>query len=140
MEWSGYSIKSNGRETHRYGRIKVGGIGILTHRYAYQLAHGEIPAGMSVCHRCDNPLCCNPEHLFIGTHKENMRDMSDKGRASKHSHPVKKGELSPKAKLLDAQIIEIRSRRTDGETVTSLAAAYGVHHSYISRVARGIRR
>lgn len=140
LEWSGRTIKSNGRESHRYGRIKVGGRDILAHRYAYTLAHGEIPSGMSVCHHCDNPKCCNPEHLFIGTHRQNMGDMATKGRASKASNPKPTGEKSPTAKLLDSQVEEIRARRASGETVTSLAYAYGVHHSYISRLARGIRR
>ncbi|MDR2506585.1 MAG: HNH endonuclease [Candidatus Accumulibacter sp.] len=140
LEWTGYTVKSNGRESHRYGRIKVGGRDILAHRYAYKLAHGEIPRGMSVCHRCDNPKCCNPEHLFLGTHRQNMGDMAAKGRAARISNPKPTGEKSPTAKLLDTQIEEIRARRAAGETVTSLAAAYGVHHSYVSRLARGIRR
>lgn len=140
LEWSGHTVKSNGRESHRYGRIKVGGRDILAHRYAYTLARGEIPHGMSVCHRCDNPKCCNPEHLFLGTHRQNMGDMAAKGRAARISNPKPTGEKSPKAKLLDAQIAEIRARRATGETVTSLAAAYGVHHSYVSRLARGVRR
>ena len=140
LEWTGYTIKSNGYEAHRYGRFNIGGKRLLAHRYAYILAYGEIPLGMNVCHHCDNTKCCNPEHLFIGTQKENMRDMVEKGRSSKPSYPKPKGEKSPCAKLLDAQIIEIRSRRSLGETTTSLAAAYGVHYSYISRLARGIGR
>lgn len=140
MEWTGYAIKSNGRESHRYGRIKIDGKGILAHRHAYALAHGSIPAGMNVCHRCDNTRCCNPNHLFLGTHRENMADMAGKGRAAKISNPKPTGDKSPCAKLLDAQIAEIRIRRSSGETITSLAAAYGVHHSYISRLARGICR
>ena len=140
MEWTGHTVKSNGRETHRYGRIKIGGRDILAHRYAYALANGEVQQGMSVCHRCDNPKCCNPEHLFLGTHQQNMGDMATKGRASRISNPKLTGEKSPTAKLLDTQIAEIRARRSAGETVTSIAAAYGVHYSYVSRLARGIRR
>jgi len=140
LEWTGHTVKSNGLESHRYGRVKVRGCDILAHRYAYTLTHGEIPRGLSVCHRCDNTKCCNVDHLFLGTHRENMSDMAAKGRAARIPNPKPTGEKSPTAKLLDAQIAEIRVRREFGETVTSLAAAYGVHHSYVSRLARGVRR
>lgn len=139
-EWTGTTLRSDGRESHRYGRFTRGGKKHLAHRYAYERAIGRIPEGMEVCHRCDNTLCVNPAHLFLGTHAENMADMSRKGRARKTGDPKPKGERSPTAKLSDAQINDLRARRALGETVTALASAYGVHHSYISRVARGIRR
>ena len=69
-----------------YGRLKVSlgsrdrFVFTSAHRYAYQIWNGEIPGGMCVLHRCDNPPCCNPEHLFLGTHSDNMRDMHTKGR------------------------------------------------------------
>lgn len=138
--WTGNTVKSNGSEKHLYGRLKHKGKSVLAHRFAFEMKNGEIPKGFCVCHKCDNPRCCNPDHLFLGTHKENMADMSKKGRASKKSTPGKRGELSPKCKLSELQVSEIRERRVKGETVTSLSKVYGVHHSYISRIANNNRR
>lgn len=140
IEWAGVTLKSNGRDSHRYGRFTQSGVKQLAHRVAFERANGPIPDGLMVLHRCDNTLCCNPGHLFLGTHADNMADMRSKGRANRRPPPPRRGEASPVMKLRDAEITEIRSRRASGETVTSLAAAFGVHYSYISRVARGIRR
>lgn len=70
------------KHTNGYGQIGSGGRGrpLLSHRVSWQLTNGDIPAGMVVCHKCDNPLCCNPAHLFLGTQADNLKDMTDKGR------------------------------------------------------------
>jgi hypothetical protein len=73
--WGKRNSKS-GHENNRYGTIGVG-----THRLAWELANGPIPDGMQVLHKCDNPRCCNPDHLFLGTQQVNMADMARKGRA-----------------------------------------------------------
>lgn len=68
------------RQLNGYGHLSFHGETTSAHRVAYELAHGPIPDGLIICHRCDNPPCCNPAHLFIGTHKDNTQDAVTKGR------------------------------------------------------------
>ncbi len=124
-EWAG-TLFSNG-----YGRFK----GVGAHRVAYRLAHGGIPAGYFICHRCDNPRCVNPSHLFAGTHADNMADMVAKGR---NAPPRLSGEHHGCAKLNRTQVAEIRSRyASGGVTYRSLAADYGVSNTNIRQIVIG---
>lgn len=79
--WRWTSTTSRGRRGN-YGRMRLADSGITTaaHRVAYTIANGPIPEGMIVCHRCDNPVCVRPEHLFLGTQRDNVRDMIAKKR------------------------------------------------------------
>ncbi|MDE2620611.1 MAG: HNH endonuclease, partial [Sphingomonadales bacterium] len=72
-----------GKSKAGYGQINVEGLIVYTHRLVYEMAYGPIAAGLEVCHRCDTPACCRPEHLFLGTHQENVTDMITKGRKGK---------------------------------------------------------
>ena len=78
--WTGGTVQSN---YYRYGRFKTAGKSYRAHRYAYQEMVGAIPKDMLVCHHCDNPLCVNPDHLFLGTAQDNASDMVSKNRQAK---------------------------------------------------------
>lgn len=90
-----------------YGRFKINGKLVLPHRFSYECFIGCIPKGYNVCHRCDNRLCVNPEHLFIATQSTNMKDCYTKGR-SKINKEWKFGEENPNAKLSNTQVKDIK--------------------------------
>jgi len=103
--------------TSGYGRYRYPG-GSYAHRFSYTVHIGKIPDGMYVCHSCDNPVCVNPEHLWIGTHNDNMADKKIKNRQN-HPH----GELNSSAVLTETDVHFIRAAR---ESAGSLAKRYGV--------------
>ena len=101
---------------------------IHAHRAAYQIYLGDIPSGLDVCHSCDNPSCVNPEHLWIGTHQENMDDMVRKGRCIRAV-----GENTGNAKLTEDQVKEILSNIG----TTRFAKKFNVSLSTIKRIKNG---
>jgi hypothetical protein len=125
-DWQGY-ISLDG-----YGKLgtRVGGIGIMyyAHRVAYEFANGQIPSGLVVCHRCDNRKCCNPDHLFAGTQKDNVLDMNAKSRRN------------DRIVIPNKVIEEIRIRRANGEFGTHLAKEYGIDASYVYKLCKGAYR
>jgi hypothetical protein len=108
------------------------------HRFAHFITSGVYPDRLLVCHSCDNPPCCNPAHLFIGTNQDNVDDMMSKGRKSTGAawNPI--GETNPKAKLTDADVIAMRRRWNDGGVSKSqLGREYGVSSTMASWVILG---
>lgn len=113
-----------------YGRITVRtGVSDYAHRLSWEMHRGGIPDGMFVCHKCDTPRCVNPDHLFLGTHTENMTDMAVKGRALA-------GERGTSAKLTEDQVRYVLMSPESGVTV---AAKLGVSTSAISLIRTGQR-
>jgi len=125
--WLGYTTPRG------YGRMWAGRPR-FAHRVSWELHHGPIPEGRLVCHHCDNPPCCNPAHLFLGTFKDNSDDMDRKGRRN-----VLCGEQSPRAKLTAATVLAIRARRSAGEAADALATEYGITRHYLLSIVRGDR-
>lgn len=122
-----------GRDDNGYGRFYSPHTKErLAHRAAYEDAHGPIPAGLDVCHTCDNPPCILNAHLFLGTHADNMADRDAKGR-------VARGETSGTSKLNEAEVRSIRRLVQKGLTRTEIAAQVGVSRAAVSMIASGKR-
>jgi len=117
-----------------YGRVRRDGRAWLAHRLAYKLAHGHLPTDLCVLHRCDNPPCCNPEHLFLGTRTDNSADMMEKGR---HRNGHMPGGKNPNAKLSEDDVVEVRRLLTLGHTHRAIGNRFGVDRSTITAINRG---
>lgn len=101
---------------------------IMAHRLSYVFENGPIPKGMCVLHRCDNPLCVNPGHLWLGTTAENNADCQKKGRHKFGRFP---GSLHPKARLSESDVLAIRASTAK---VSEIAANYGIKPAHASSI------
>lgn len=125
---------------HGYGLISLGGRSRLAHRAVAEIWTAKaLGPGECVLHRCDNPPCCNPSHLFRGTRADNHADMTAKGRASRPPRTDVRGSRQGRAKLHERDIPVIRSLQASGESVGSIARRFGVTHGAISMILSGKR-
>lgn len=122
-EWTGAKY-SNG-----YGSFRCGTRLGIAHRVAWELVKGAIPQGLLILHRCDNPPCVNPAHLFVGTYADNTNDRNSKGRANPNP-PV--GERQPLSKLTAEDVLKIRKLHSEGVKQRELARAFKVAPQTIS--------
>lgn len=119
--WMGY------RDPDGYARLRVDGASLRCHRLAWAEANGPIPDGMYILHKCDVRTCINPAHLFLGTHADNMRDMTEKGRRA----ITASGVMHHAAKLTDEIV---RAIRADPRRRREIGAEYGLSDNHVGRI------
>lgn len=117
-----------------YGKVRVNGRQWLTHRLAYVQAHGAIPAGAQVLHKCDTPSCCNPSHLYAGTHKQNMADRTMRGRGVVPPSGYRNLGTANASALIDEQTALSIFQATG--TQQEIADLFGVSRQTVSSIKR----
>ena len=133
--WTGYK-RYGPKNPEPYGMLGWKGRSSRAHRVSFDLTNGEIPEGMMVLHTCDNTLCCNPAHLYLGNHAQNMRDMVDRQRRK----GAGAGSSNGRSKLTQEQAAEIRALyATSGLSQDKIAERYGVSQFAISAIVRNKR-
>lgn len=149
--WTGKTYPNGYGAVER--RVNGARYATLAHRAAWMLAYGAVPAGAFVCHSCDVRACCNPDHLWVGTHADNMRDMAAKGRANHRSRedggrwacgaehgsrtcPDRwpRGEAVGTSRLTVADVLAIREMHTRGVPRREIAVRFGIHRCHVSAI------
>lgn len=120
-----------GQKNFGYGAFKGEGKTVQAHRFSWELANGPITDNSYVLHKCDNPKCVNPSHLYLGTHADNTRDMMDRKRYSR-------GERHHQSKLNQAMVADIREKAGKGQSFVSLAKEYGISRTTIANAVKRI--
>ena len=119
-----------------YGRIYDGSNGkrYVAHRLMWELTYGKIPDGMYICHTCDNKLCVNPDHLFLGTQKDNMEDCVNKGRFADKSN-----ENNGRCKISNGDVIKMRSL-FPSYTIGALSEMFGISYGHVQDIVHYRKR
>jgi hypothetical protein len=135
-ELSGCHIFIGRKDSYGYAQIKDCGKAVLLHRWIWERHNGAIPDGKHVLHKCDVRCCINPQHLFIGTHQDNMTDKKSKGRAALN---IPRGEKHkrPMAKVTEAQVTEIKNLLKRGYRQADIARDFNVSRNLISEIRLG---
>lgn len=121
---------------HGYGRFKIARLtSAHAHRIVWALEHGRDPGELVVRHRCDNPICCNPAHLELGTHADNMADKVARGRCRTGDQS---GTNNPRALISEEQLADIVARLKRGESNVSIASRLPIGHSMVSKIRVGL--
>lgn len=125
-------IWTGARRNGGYGNIRVNGKRLPASRLSWILHNGEIPDGYQVCHKCDNPPCCNPLHLFLGTPRDNVHDMISKGRQATGK------AVASHSRLTEDQVREIRRHIASGKGLRHIGRMYGISCSSVIKIRDGI--
>ena len=131
-----------------YGRVRYGSISEQVHRVSWRLHNKRtIPDGLFACHRCDNPICANPEHIFVGSQFDNMSDCSSKGRNGMQRHPEKSafngpivrpfGEMHGMAKLTEDDVFFVHQRNAQGASSSEIAREVGISPAHVRKLVAG---
>lgn len=145
-EWTGARHSKD-----EYGNFSIKHQAVLSHRVAWVIANKrQVPEGLMICHSCDNPPCCNPNHLFAGTQVVNVEDRHRKGRdgaawgirngAYTRPDRVRRGETNGRSKISDAEAIQLREKRANGALLRDLVEQFRLSIAQISKIARGDAR
>lgn len=129
--WTGWRCSSG------YGEININGKKLRAHRVMFEQRYGPIPPGLFICHHCDNPPCCNPDHLFLGTAKDNSADMVRKGRTGIRNcpRPSNRGSKNGNCRMSEEDVARLRADRAIGMKLDELALKYGCSVSSASRLS-----
>ena len=126
-EWNGTLRKG-------YGRFYLKGSWLTSHRVSWMIYKGPIPKNLLVLHKCDNPCCTNPEHLFLGTQRDNVLDMVNKKR-----NKILRGSSNPSAKLTESEVVKIRDFYADGGTsYVKLAREFKVSAKLVELIVKNV--